>query len=216
MHQKGRYNIKVAEKNGVTVQESKDIDAYYELAKKTAGRDGFGIPSKKQLQAFIEKLPGSFLLLAYSKLARPAAFGRETRPPGRVRTGNSKPIAGIIGIIWGNTGIYYYGASDYEHRNLMAPYLLQWEAIKRCKAAGCTRYDLLGIAPQATSAELRATSNDISRSSKLEARSPHPWAGISDFKAKFGGTVITYPPEQEIVLKPIIRTILLAKRAIIG
>jgi peptidoglycan pentaglycine glycine transferase (the first glycine) len=175
MHQKGRYNINVARKNGVIVEQSTDVDAYYELAQMTGKRDQFGIPSRKQLSAFVHDLDGSFLLLARK---------------------DGIPVAGLIGVTWNGTGIYYYGASDYEHRSLMAPYLLQWEAIQICKKAGCRQYDLLGIAPP-------------------DAGADHPWSGISDFKAKFGGTVIPYPPEQEITLRPIAKTLLSLKRKII-
>lgn len=178
MHQKGRYNIKVAQKNDVVIKKSDDIDAYYKLAQQTGGRDGFGIPSKKQLKAFLAHLPGSFLLLAHTAQS-------------------TQPIAGLIGTIYDHTGIYYYGASDYEHRALMAPYLLQWEAIRHCKKVGCTHYDLLGIAPS-------------------EAGADHPWSGISSFKEKFGGTVVTYPPEQQIVLKPVMQTLLKMKRKMMG
>jgi len=83
-------------------------------------------------------------------------------------------------VIWNGTGVYYYGASSYEDRALMAPYLLQWEAMKICKAEGCTKYDLLGISHPDTKKD--------------------PWEGISDFKRKFGGEVITYPPEQVLML----------------
>lgn len=176
MHQKGRYNINVARKNGVAIEQSQDIDAYYALAQKTGKRDAFGIPSKRQLALFLKQLPGSFLLLARK---------------------DNHIIAGLIGIMWNNRCIYYYGASDYEHRSMMAPYLLQWEAIQFCKNAGATSYDLLGIAPPDSPAN-------------------HPWAGISDFKAKFGGTVMSYPPEQEITLKPMMKKMLILKRRFIG
>jgi lipid II:glycine glycyltransferase (peptidoglycan interpeptide bridge formation enzyme) len=176
MHQKGRYNIKVAQKNGVVVEQSRDVRSYAWLAQETSKRDGFTAVSERQYEAFLNHLPGSFLMLAYS---------------------GEKPIAGLIGVTWGKTGIYYYGASDYEHRALMAPYLLQWEAIQFCKRLGCTQYDLLGIAPEG-------------------AAKDHPWMGITDFKAKFGGTVLTYPPEQEIVLRPMTKGLLQMKRKILG
>lgn len=176
MHQKGRYNIRLAEKHGITVEESKDVDAWYALASETGKRDGFGILPKKHYQAFLETLDGSFLLLA-------------KRPDGKV-------VAGLVGLTWNGTGIYYYGASSYEDRALMAPYLLQWEAIKRCKAAGCTTYDLLGIAP-------------------LDQPN-HPWNSISDFKKKFGGKVIEYPREKMIVLQPVKKRLIDIKRAIVG
>lgn len=177
MHQKGRYNIKVAEKNGIRIEESSDVEAYAKLSSDTAKRDGFIGGSVKRYKAFLENIPGSFLLLAYT-------------------SDHHSPIAGLIGVSHGKAGTYYYGASDYDHRALMAPYLLQWEAIKHCKKVGCQTYDLLGIAPPNTA--------------------NHPWSGISDFKAKFGGDVILYPCEQEIVLRPVVRGILRLKRRVMG
>jgi len=39
---------------------------------------------------------------------------------------------------------YVYGMSRDAHREKMPTYLLQWEAMKRAKAAGCALYDLWG------------------------------------------------------------------------
>ena len=127
MKQKGRYNIKVAQKHGVTVRQSDDIDVFYHLMTKTGARDGFTHPSKKQYVAFVRSLPGAFLLLAYDA--------------------EGEPIAGVLSVIWNNQAIYYYGASNHAQRAKMAPYLLQWESMRFCKERGCTSYDLLGIAP---------------------------------------------------------------------
>ena len=178
MHQKGRYNIKVAEKNGVRVEHSEDAGLFAALMADTAARDGFTASSKAHYETFLREIEGSFLLLAYA-------------------AENPKPIAGYIGVRHGKTGIYYYGASDYEHRALMAPYLLQWHAMKHCKAQGCARYDLLGVAPP-------------------EAPKDHPWQGISSFKEKFGGEIITYPHEERIVLRPFVASALALKRKLLG
>ncbi len=178
MHQKGRYNLRLAQKHGVTVTRSEDIDAFYALLKQTSQRDQFQNLPKKQYENFLRGLPGSFLLLAFS-------------------TTSKEPIAGLMGVNWGKTGIYYYGASDYAHRALMAPYLLQWEAMRHCKEQGCEAYDLLGVAPP-------------------DADASHPWKGISSFKEKFGGTLVTYPPEQQIILRPVLASLLRMKRKILG
>ena len=61
--------------------------------------------------------------------------------------------------------IYYYGASSNSHRNLMAPYLLQWFAIMHAKSIWSNMYDFLWI----------ASPNEIE--SHL--------AGVTDFKKKF-------------------------------
>ncbi len=59
--------------------------------------------------------------------------------------------AGIF-VYWGNTGIYYYGASssDREIRRDMATYLLQWDAIREALRRGCEIYDFLGISEDGT------------------------------------------------------------------
>lgn len=194
MKPKGRYNIGVAEKNGVTVEYSQDINAFYQLLKSTGGRDGFGILPKRHYEAFLKHLDGTFLLLAYAPTPSPLP-----RTGGGVG-GESMPIAGLLGVVWNGMAFYYYGASSYADRALMAPYALQWEAIRHAKTQGCRTYDLLGVAPPST--QQPTTPN----------QQLHPWAGISSFKEKFGGTVITYPQEQMITLRPIAWAALQVKR----
>jgi lipid II:glycine glycyltransferase (peptidoglycan interpeptide bridge formation enzyme) len=161
MKPKGRYNIKVAEKHGVTVSPSTDVDAFYQLLSKTGNRDGFSLHSKIYYQKMIESLgDNAQLLLAKYQ---------------------NKVVAGGIFVYLDEWGIYYYGASDYQCRNIMAPYLVQWEAIKEAKKRGCRHYDFLGIAP--------------------ENQSKHPWAGVTEFKKKFGGKIAEYPVAREMVLR---------------
>lgn len=183
MHPKGRYNITLAKKHGVVVEAcgahvspEQNIDAFYALLQGTGGRDGFVVSQKSHYTRFLSDLTGSFLLLAKHE---------------------DRPIAGLLGVEWNGTAVYYYGASSYAHRSLMAPYLLQWEAIRRSKGHGCHTYDLLGISPD------KAPPND-------------PWWGITDFKRKFGGTVVTYPQEQMMVLRPVMKAALDWKRKIVG
>lgn len=171
MHPKGRYNIRLAQKHGVTVTASHDVDAFYALLQQTSARDKFGMLQQSHYRRFLENLDQSFMLLAMHA---------------------GKPIAGVLGVMWNGMGIYYYGASDHTHRALMAPYLLQWDAMRLCKAAGCVSYDLLGIAPP--------------------GRANHAWAGVTDFKRKFGGTVVEYPKEREMVLQKMMKTLLALKR----
>lgn len=177
MKPKGRYNIRLAQRHDIEIRPTDDVAAFHALLKQTGTRDGFGIHPQKHYQAFLKHLPGAFLLLAYHR--------------------KDEPIAGLMGIVWQDLGIYYYGASDERHRALMAPYLLQWEAMKFCKARGCTRYDLLGIAP-------------------VGSDSTHAWAGISSFKEKFGGTVVEYPQEQQVMIRPVAWRVLQMKRKILG
>ena len=90
---------------------------------------------------------------------------------------------------FGKTATYMHGASDNLHRDVMAPYLLQWQAILDAKKAGCTRYDFGGIA---THYSLLTTHRN-------------KWAGITKFKTGFAPET---PPAQfpgcyDIVLNPV-------------
>ena len=163
MKPKGRYNIKVAEKNGVTILENQGADLFYDLLVKTTDRDGFSANSKVYYEKMLQALQPHVQLLMAGQ--------------------DGKAVAGGIFVYLDHVGTYYYGASDHEYRNLMAPYLLQWEAIKEAKRRGCKTYDFLGIAP--------------------EGIANHPWAGVTEFKKKFGGTVVNYPQAKELVIRPV-------------
>lgn len=177
MKPKGRYNLRLAEKHGIRVEESRDAPAFSLLEQQTGQRDKFTVHSEQHYRAFLDHLPGSFLLLAH-------------------HASSSTPIAGLMGVTWHGQSIYYYGASDHRHRQLMAPYLLQWHAMRHCKARGCLSYDLFGIAPPQAE--------------------DHPWSGISDFKAKFGGEVVMYPAERQVMLRPALYRMLRLKRKLMG
>lgn len=174
MHQKGRYNINVARKHGVEIVQgtAHDIDDFYRLLIGTGNRDNFIILKKSQYRCFLESLEDAMLLLA--------------KRDGTV-------IAGLLNAMWNGTMYYYYGASSYEHRQLMAPYLLQWEAMMHAKRRGCSTYDLLGIMPP------NAPEND-------------PWKGITDFKRKFGGSLVLFPKERICIFRPIIKLLFELKR----
>ena len=163
MKSKGRYNIKVAQKHNVTVESSSDVDTFHHLLSSTGYRDHFGIHPKSYYQKMLQAMPEHAQLL--------------------LATYQGEVIAGGLFVYLDRWGIYYYGASAETHRNTMAPYLIQWEAIKEAKKRGCKYYDFLGIAP------------DDSKS--------HPWAGVTGFKKKFGGRVKHYPQAQEMVLRPL-------------
>jgi lipid II:glycine glycyltransferase (peptidoglycan interpeptide bridge formation enzyme) len=162
--------------HGVKVARSDDVDAFYALVTRTANDDGFQSHGRTHYVTFLRSLPESFLLLAT----------HESAP---------EPIAGLIGVVFGRQGIYYYGASDRRYKALMAPYVLQWAAIQHCKAQECTSYDLFGIAPEGSAHD--------------------PWAGITDFKKKFGGKYIAYAPERAVVLRPFAQSLLALKRRLL-
>lgn len=159
MKQKTRYNIRLAEKKGVTVRQGSagDVAVFYQLAQITAARDGFGVHSFAYYQAAYDLLgpDGCALLIAEFE---------------------GQPLAALMAFSFGPEAYYFYGASSNEQRNLMAPYLLQWAAIRWAKSRGCTHYDLWGI-PDADLAVLEA---------EFEQRHDGLW-GVYRFKRGFGG-----------------------------
>ncbi len=169
MKPKGRYNIKVAQKHEVFVKKvSKDhLEEFYPLIEQTAQRDKFFIHDANYYKTMLDTLGDhAALWIAYKQ-----------EPGDNFPT----PVAGMIATYFGDTATYYYGASCYDHRHMMAPYLLQWEVMRDARAHNYAHYDLLGIAP-------------------TEAKN-HPWQGVTDFKTKFGGTVISYAHAKEYVFK---------------
>jgi lipid II:glycine glycyltransferase (peptidoglycan interpeptide bridge formation enzyme) len=172
MKPKWRYNIGLAAKKGVIVEQTKDAEIennlaiFYTLYKETAGRDKIAIHS----------------LAYYSALFEEASRDKDSSLSLYIARHEEEPIAAIITLFRGAWGTYLYGASAGRKRNLMAPYALQWQAIKDAKHSGCRCYDLFGIAPSEDPA--------------------HPMAGLYRFKTGFGGSIIHRPGSWDYPCRP--------------
>jgi len=128
--EKTRYNIRLAERKGVTVTrntQQEDLMVFYSLLEETARRDGFVIRDYSYYRDIWDLfiLPGQAQLF----LARYAG----------------KTIAGALCFIFGDSCWYVYGASSSEHRNVMPNYALQWSIIRWAREQGCRTYDLRGV-----------------------------------------------------------------------
>jgi lipid II:glycine glycyltransferase (peptidoglycan interpeptide bridge formation enzyme) len=157
MKEKWRYNLRLAARKGVKIraaQSVEDVQAWYNLMQITSERDKFGIHTLDYyLQAwriFIPRQQGRLFLAEFE----------------------GQLLAGIFVSLYAKQGIYLYGASSSEQRNLMPNYLLQWEAIRWAKAQGAKQYDFWGI--PATDAEAEAM------------------AGVYRFKSGWGGEVVRF------------------------
>jgi lipid II:glycine glycyltransferase (peptidoglycan interpeptide bridge formation enzyme) len=128
MHPKTRYNIRLAERKGVTVRPvgPEAFDLLYDLYAETARRDRFVIRPR----AYYRQAWGMFY---EAGCARPllAEVGGE-------------PVAMVILYRFGPTAWYFYGASRDRHRDKMPNHRLQWEAIRWARSVGCRRYDFWG------------------------------------------------------------------------
>ncbi|MDD2891696.1 MAG: peptidoglycan bridge formation glycyltransferase FemA/FemB family protein [Candidatus Gracilibacteria bacterium] len=134
MKPKGRYNIRVAEKAGVEVEQvpltQEYLDIFYSILSETLERDQFSANSQEYFRIFLQ-------YLEKQNLGGLFIAKREDRV-----------IATGIFVFYKKTALYYYGASssDNTQRKYMASYLLQWKAIEEAKKRGCEIFDFLGIA----------------------------------------------------------------------
>jgi len=109
----------------------------------------------------------------------------------------NKIIAANLVLFFGDMAVYLHGASSSEHRNVMAPYLLQWRQITDAKKAGCKKYDFWGIAPKFQILRPRRTSLGLANS-KLNT-----WSGITKFKKGFGGYEKNYIGAYDLIFSNI-------------
>lgn len=128
---KTRYNIRVAERNGVTIKEDNSETAfnkYLELTRETVSRQGFFAHSAHYHRLMWECLHTE---------KNPIAHLLTARYKGEI-------ITTWITFAWKNFLYYPYGASTEAHKNVMANNLMMWEAIKFGKKMGLTTFDLWG------------------------------------------------------------------------
>lgn len=208
MKRKGRYNITVAQKENVEIEcfygldsdedISKALDEFYSILKETGARDKFGIHPKEYYLKMLNALKENCLLY----IARSGGMA----------------IAGIIVIYGKDEAVYYYGASSNAYRNLMAPYLLQWHAMKDAKAEGKDFYDFMGTATAEPKAELFLRGDDKGlhgntagkggfhqgmSAKDIEFDKSDPLYGVSEFKQKFGGRLYKFNEPIDIVVNPL-------------
>jgi len=168
-HQKTRYNIRLAEKKEVKiiVGTAADFSEFWRLMSLTGERDGFRIHSQKHYQNLVmsgksvskndDSQGESFIKMFFAEY-------------------QGQKIATALVSFFGSQVTYLHGASDNKYRNVMAPYLLQWEIIKTAKSQGAKIYDFYGIDEK-------------------------KWPGVTRFKLGFSGERRIYPGVFDIPLK---------------
>ncbi len=134
MKQKTRYNVRLAEKRGVEVRSGtpEDLPLLYRMYAETSVRDGFVIRDETYYRLVWETF-----------MRQPVAADRPSAEP-LIAEVDGEPVAAIFVFYFAGRAYYLYGMSREVHRERMPNYLLQWEAMKRARARGCTVYDLWG------------------------------------------------------------------------
>jgi len=134
MHQKTRYNVKLAIKKGVKIRigTKADLPEFYRVLKETTERDKFLVRAYSYFEDMYDELHSVGMLELF------------------LAEYEGKIIAGTLALIIGEKAWYLYGASSNSHRNVMPNYLIQWEMIRWAKSRGCTLYDFRGVPGQLT------------------------------------------------------------------
>jgi lipid II:glycine glycyltransferase (peptidoglycan interpeptide bridge formation enzyme) len=175
MKQKCRYNTRLAEKKGIVVCASSDVENFHRMMLVTGGRDAFGVHSleyyRKAYELFHPQGMCELLVAEYE----------------------GKPLAALMVFAQGKRAYYLYGASTDEERNRMPTYLLQWEAIQWARSKGAEEYDLWGVPDE----------DETSLESQFERRSDGLW-GVYRFKRGFGGEVKRARQAMDSVYNPLL------------
>ncbi len=130
MKQKTRYNVRLAEKKGVTIRVGTlaDLPMLYKMYAETSVRDGFVIRDEGYYQTVWQNF-----MQSAEPSAEPLIAGVD-----------GESVAAIFIFYFAGRAYYVYGMSKNIHREKMPTYLVQWEAMKRAKNRGCKTYDLWG------------------------------------------------------------------------
>lgn len=129
MHPKTRYNIRIANKQGVLVKEDNTKSAfeeYLDLMDETTRRQGFYAHTENYHRLMWEKLHNAgiaHLLIARYK---------------------DEALTAWVLFVWKDTLYYPYGASTEKNKNIKASHKMMWETIKYGKSLGLKKFDLWG------------------------------------------------------------------------
>lgn len=157
MHEKTRYNIRLAERKGLVWRWGgvKDFEIFWGLLKATAKRENFRPHSEQHYRLLLSMFVNE--PLTTKTMASRLVLVEK----------NGEPLAASLIVISNKQATYLHGASSREHRELMAPYLLHAGTLRELIDSGCQTYDFWGIEP-------------------VQGDKPS-WSGFTRFKLGFGG-----------------------------
>ncbi len=215
MKQKHRYNVNLALKRGVQVQiedSEEALETMLKLHEETVARQKYvdrnseyirtvwkavnsyqssaRLPLDKEYeltsggQVISELQAKCFIATAYyTESLDPSLQTLEGNPEGRVLSSEKVALSTWFLVIYGDTVYYLYGGSSARFTNVMGNYALVWEIIKWAKAKGINNFNFMGV------------ENDLSD-------------GFSRFKVGFGGEVFKYEDTVDLVIEPLLYSVI--------
>ncbi|MFH0873299.1 MAG: peptidoglycan bridge formation glycyltransferase FemA/FemB family protein [Candidatus Komeilibacteria bacterium] len=130
--EKTRYNIRLAERKGVTVHwgtSDQALKIFLDLLPRTQLRQRIRSHTNRHYRAIVNAgREHNTVKIAWAEY-------------------QGQPIAANLYILFGSTVTYLHGAFNYHYREVMAPHLLQWQGIKQAAYLGYKYFDFWGLAP---------------------------------------------------------------------
>jgi peptidoglycan pentaglycine glycine transferase (the first glycine) len=121
-----RYNIRLAEKRGVTVVEGTDAAELARQSGASAARQGIRLPPASYYQVLLDLLPWARTYVAWVE---------------------DEPVAAMLVVHFAGRGYYMFSGSNGKRRDRKPVYAAKWAAIQGAIRAGCRDYDLWGVPP---------------------------------------------------------------------
>lgn len=177
MHSKTRYNIRVAQKRGVSVQIDNSDSAFAEylrLTRETTTRQKFYAHSENYHRQQWETFPHEYNADKPNRLTSHLFTA----------TYEGKTLVSWIIFVFNHKLYYPYGASSSEHREVMASNLMMWEVIRFGKRLGLESFDMWG-------------------SMGTEPDPNDPWYGFHRFKLGYGADLVEYAGSFDQVINPL-------------
>ena len=185
MHPKMRYNVRLAQRRGVVARraepDASGLSTFHGLMADTAARNAYAIHAPDYYGDFL-RLFGDDAVLLFAVI-------------------DGLPVATVIAARFGDEAQYMYGASSTRHRAHGAGFFLQFEAMRWARERGCRRYDLWGIPAK------DPPSTEDAGGERLAGTRGDDWRGLYEFKVRFGGEVVSYPPALERRYRPLLATL---------
>lgn len=172
MHQKTRYNIRVAQKHNIVIKEDDSDDAfnkYLELTFETTKRQKFYAHTSTYHRLMWETLRKSGVAHLFT-----ANFNNQ---------GQNIILASWIVFLFNDVLYYPYGASSSQFRNFMASNLLMWEVIRWGIKNGAKKFDMWGALGPNPSPK-------------------NPWFGFNRFKEGYGANLVEYAGSFDLIIHP--------------
>lgn len=175
-----RRAVRRAQKLGVAVEVSDDIESFIRLKNRTTGFFLGFLATRGFLRPLWQTFAPDYARVLLAFLPRTQSRINLTKfPIGRI---DKKIVAGILLLYLNKVAYYWMAAASETGKKHFAPTLLVWEALKFSKSQGCTVFDFEGVFDERFPKKSR------------------DWQGFSRFKEGFGGDPVYYPQPFRITL----------------